>query len=441
MPSSLIFAGLVVLWLLILVPTVARHRQEVARPSTAALSGRVLERPRPGGAARRRIEEVDEMAEPDEFADGAQEVPAGDARDDEDRDDDARDDRARNDDARDDRARDAGARDGPGRGAGWETADEEEPSWDRPAPRYRPGRGGFDPAAAALAAKARYAFRQRVVFGLLAAAVITAAAAVFLSPPLWWVHGVVDLVLVTYLVYLRRQVRMESSIRERRAARMAGTRRPAAAEDPQLDEWARRGQEATARRARERDDADDDSDDSDHGPDRDAGPVARPGVTTSGGRIVRDLGIGIVGAGVGVGGDARADRAGWSGPGSGDGSRQQYGTAHEGTGHGGSGHGGSGHGGSSHDGTGHEGDDGSADASSPAGRTGASRRTDEGTGSTRAGGDPVEEASEEPALPRLRPAGPPPLPSGTAPLALEDLDPDLPAVDRHAPRYRRAAGQ
>ena len=46
MPSSMIFAGLVVLWLLILVPAVARHQQEVARPSVAALSGRVLERPR-----------------------------------------------------------------------------------------------------------------------------------------------------------------------------------------------------------------------------------------------------------------------------------------------------------------------------------------------------------------------------------------------------------
>ena len=47
MPSSMIFVGLVVVWLLILVPAVARHRQEVARPSTAALSGRVLERARP----------------------------------------------------------------------------------------------------------------------------------------------------------------------------------------------------------------------------------------------------------------------------------------------------------------------------------------------------------------------------------------------------------
>ncbi|MCY7341433.1 MAG: hypothetical protein LH603_06175, partial [Pseudonocardia sp.] len=58
MPSSMIFAGLVVVWLLILVPAVARHRQEVARPSMAALSGRVLERPR-----RRQSLEVDVMHE------------------------------------------------------------------------------------------------------------------------------------------------------------------------------------------------------------------------------------------------------------------------------------------------------------------------------------------------------------------------------------------
>ena len=60
MPSSMIFASLVVLWLLILVPAVARHRQEVARPSVAALSGRVLAR-----SPRRRSQEVDGMAERD----------------------------------------------------------------------------------------------------------------------------------------------------------------------------------------------------------------------------------------------------------------------------------------------------------------------------------------------------------------------------------------
>jgi len=59
-PSSMIFASLVVLWLLILVPAVARHRQEVARPSVAALSGRVLAR-----SPRRRSQE-DGMVERDE---------------------------------------------------------------------------------------------------------------------------------------------------------------------------------------------------------------------------------------------------------------------------------------------------------------------------------------------------------------------------------------
>src|SRR3954468_4432654 len=49
MPSSLIFTGLVVLWLLILVPAVARHQQEVARVSGASLAGRVLTRPRRRG--------------------------------------------------------------------------------------------------------------------------------------------------------------------------------------------------------------------------------------------------------------------------------------------------------------------------------------------------------------------------------------------------------
>jgi len=38
-PSSLIFTSLVVLWLLILVPAVARHQQEVARVSGASLAG------------------------------------------------------------------------------------------------------------------------------------------------------------------------------------------------------------------------------------------------------------------------------------------------------------------------------------------------------------------------------------------------------------------
>ena len=75
--------------------------------------------------------------------------------------------------------------------------------------RYRPGRGGFDPEAAAVIARAKYAYRQRVVLAMLIGAVVTAVTAGVAFPALWWGHGAIDLVLVSYLVYLRRQVRIE----------------------------------------------------------------------------------------------------------------------------------------------------------------------------------------------------------------------------------------
>jgi len=96
----------------------------------------------------------------------------------------------------------------------------------QPEPRYRPGRGGYDPEAAALAAQAKYAFRQRMVLVLVVFAVISAVlAATVGSTDLWCLHGALDLGLIGYLAYLRRQVRMEQAIRARRAARGAGSRR------------------------------------------------------------------------------------------------------------------------------------------------------------------------------------------------------------------------
>lgn len=133
-----------------------------------------------------------------------------------------------------------------------EAVDPDDRVWERPPPRYRAGRGGFDAEAAALAARARYTFRQRVVLLMLVAAVVTGIVAGVAMRSLWWAHGAIDVLLVGYLVYLRRQVRLEEAIRARRAARMAGTRRLSAAEDPELDEWAERGREAV-------DDAEDDA--------------------------------------------------------------------------------------------------------------------------------------------------------------------------------------
>lgn len=235
MPSSLIFAGLVVSWLLILVPEVARHRQEVARPSPAALSGRVLERP----YQRRRAMEVDGVDQTDDVRSVATQepdraerrvwIPAGHG--------------AGMDEPM------AGSPVGVGGlpvgvrtavGTTWGTTEaddhppEDEHPRRRPSARYRPGRGGYDPEAAALAARARYGVRQRVVLGLLVTAVLTALVAAVVLAGLWWLHLVVDLALVGYLGYLRRQVRTEEEIRERRAARMAGTRRTAA-DGPALD--------------------------------------------------------------------------------------------------------------------------------------------------------------------------------------------------------------
>ena len=219
MPSSMIFAGLVIIWLLILLPAVARHRQEVARPSEAALAGRVLDRP------RRPDPEVDDLADTRTERASASEVHVPHAR-------------AATDDHADDR------------------------TWDRPPPRYRPGRGGYDPQAAAAAARARAAFRQRVVLALLLAAIVSGVVAAAALPYIWWAHGAIDAALVGYLVYLRRQVRMEAAIRERRAARMAGARRHSALDDP--DEPARRvepADEPPAEVPAEPDDVTDTSDD------------------------------------------------------------------------------------------------------------------------------------------------------------------------------------
>ncbi|MEV4129102.1 gephyrin-like molybdotransferase receptor GlpR [Nocardia sp. NPDC049707] len=88
----------------------------------------------------------------------------------------------------------------------------------------RRGRGGFDPEADAIARAARYTFRQRAVLGLILAVFVFGGLSVALSPMFWWGCGGSALVLVTYLAYLRKQVRMEEEIRRRRLARLARSR-------------------------------------------------------------------------------------------------------------------------------------------------------------------------------------------------------------------------
>jgi hypothetical protein len=170
-------------WLAVLVPMIARRRQPMSRPSDAALSCRVLERPR---KQRRRNQEVTAMDSARTEATAQHQQPAS-------------------------AAPESG---GPGT--------SERPG----SARYRPGRGGYDAEAAALAAEARYTFRQRMVLILVLFAIISAVLAATLRMiDAWYLHGAVDLSLIGYLVYLRRQVRLEQTIRARREARGAGTRR------------------------------------------------------------------------------------------------------------------------------------------------------------------------------------------------------------------------
>ena len=228
MPSSMIFVGLVVMWLLILVPAVARRRQEVARPSVTALSGRVLERtPRRDPDADRerrrgRDVEVDVRQELEPARAGATRTepeahpPPG-----------AAGGRARA------AATSTASTAGPGATSDAEpdrrprrSADERRSRRPGAPPRYRPGRGGYDPQAAALTARARYAFRQRAVLILLILAVGTAVAAVFTVPAaLVGARRASTSLLVGYLAYLRRQVRVEEAIRRRRSARIGAPRR------------------------------------------------------------------------------------------------------------------------------------------------------------------------------------------------------------------------
>ncbi|QGK68659.1 hypothetical protein GIY23_02995 [Allosaccharopolyspora coralli] len=201
MPSSLIFVALAAAWLVVLVPMFSRRRQEVAKTADSALAARVVRRgsgtPSAARAGARktprtmRVEEAVAMPEAE--------------RDDVDAGVDV-----------DDLDHDAEHEDGQ-----WRRVHSDDARAGR---RYRPGRGGFDPEAAELAARAKYVHRQRLVLAMLLGAVVTAIVAVVAWTPAWWIHGAIDVGLVGYLTYLRRQVRIEEEVRHRRLARLNGGR-------------------------------------------------------------------------------------------------------------------------------------------------------------------------------------------------------------------------
>lgn len=193
MPTSLVIGALVIAWLVILVPMVARRRQEVAKTADSVLAARVVR----SGTARSRREE---WAMPDttekfdhDTGDMTVELPLP-------------------------------PETYRGHPRGEEAEMEVVHADDLPpaARRYRPGRGGFDPETAELDKQAKYARRQRTVLAMLVAAVATALFAAVAWSAMWWLHGLVDLSLVCYLTYLRRQVRIEEDVLYRRMSRARG---------------------------------------------------------------------------------------------------------------------------------------------------------------------------------------------------------------------------
>jgi hypothetical protein len=209
MPSSLIIVALVGAWLLVLVPIVARRRQEVARTADSTLAARVVR----SGGVRSTAEEGLTMADaPEVDTEHETDYDEFDRFDDE--------------------------------GAATQDDYDDYSEYQDAGPRpYRPGRGGFDPEAAAITARARYAFRQRIVVLMLMAALISGLVAGLLSPMVWSLHAAIDVGLIAYLGYLRRQVRIEEEIRERRTARLgsqqrghAPTRAEHDAHGPELDD-------------------------------------------------------------------------------------------------------------------------------------------------------------------------------------------------------------
>ncbi|EUA69986.1 putative conserved transmembrane protein [Mycobacteroides abscessus subsp. bolletii 1513] len=77
----------------------------------------------------------------------------------------------------------------------------------------------FDPEVMAKENARKFAFRKRVLMGLVGAMVVAGLLAATATSTAWWVCGGFGVLSVLYLGYLRRQTRIEEQLRRRRAAR------------------------------------------------------------------------------------------------------------------------------------------------------------------------------------------------------------------------------
>ncbi len=101
---------------------------------------------------------------------------------------------------------------------------ESDDEYSPPVPRNALRRRRFDAKTAAAVSARKYAFRKRVLMVMAVILVGSATAAFKVSPSAWWVCGSATGVTMLYLVYLRRQTRIEEKVRRRRMQRMARAR-------------------------------------------------------------------------------------------------------------------------------------------------------------------------------------------------------------------------
>ncbi|WP_410870696.1 gephyrin-like molybdotransferase receptor GlpR [Nocardia sp. A7] len=292
MPNSILWIGLVVLWVFVLFPILADRHPRIRRTTDAALATRVLHR---GGAERRirigaagghesdpdyrprvlskrphRTDSEDRMTseEPvteddDEELTPTVELEAAEVGTDEvempseaaDLDDDAAEDAVvepLSTEVEDDPPVAARIPAAPPARLDDLTTDDAEFDDDDFTPTRR-GRGGYDPEADEIARAARYRFRQRAVMGLIIGMILFAAFGLLLNSMFWWACGLSAAVFAGYLAYLRKQVHVEEEIRRRRAARLTrGKRQEAAEATPEATTTRRTMDRDTARALRRR---------------------------------------------------------------------------------------------------------------------------------------------------------------------------------------------
>lgn len=219
MPNSIIWIGLVAIWLFVLLPMMISKRPRIMQTSDVALATRVLHRggtkKRTRGPATGHASDPDWRPEYDERVSAPASVVFG--------------RNAPNTDLFGSKAPNTKAEDPMDTHVetepDFETRDDDRDDYvERDYVPNRRGRGGFDPEADAIARAARYSFRQRAVLALVFAAIASAALAVIVATMLWWVCGLSVAALVGYLYYLRRQVQIEEEIRRRRMTRMGRSR-------------------------------------------------------------------------------------------------------------------------------------------------------------------------------------------------------------------------